>query len=94
MYLVRIHKVEEIEEAELDEMWGYVGSKENPRGLWHAIDHHSGKVLVDVFGNHEDAVFFELKKLLDPFGYHHVLYRWLGGLRTTFTGDPARGRQS
>ena len=66
--LVRIQKVEEGEEAELDEMWSYVGNKENQRWLWHAIDHHSGKVLAYVFGNHEDAVFLELKKLLEPFG--------------------------
>jgi IS1 family transposase/transposase-like protein len=66
--LVRIQKVEEGQEAELDEMWSYVGSKENQRWLWHAIDHHSGKVLAYVFGNHEDAVFLELKKLLEPFG--------------------------
>ena len=66
--LIIIHKVEEGEAAEFDEMWGYAGNKENPRGLWHAIDHHCGKVLADVFGNHEDAVFLELKKLLEPLG--------------------------
>ena len=31
--LVRIQKVEEGEEAELDEMWSYVGNKENQRWL-------------------------------------------------------------
>ena len=66
--LVKIQKVEESEEAELDEMWSYVGNKENQRWLWHAIDHHSGEILAYVFGNHEDAVFLELKKLLEPFG--------------------------
>ena len=66
--LVKIQKVEESEEAELDEMWSYVGNKENQRWLWHAIDHHRGEVLAYVFGNHEDAVFLELKKLLEPFG--------------------------
>jgi insertion element IS1 protein InsB len=30
--------------AELDEMWSYVARKSNPRWLWHAIDHHTGKV--------------------------------------------------
>src|SRR2546426_1940 len=33
-------------EAEMDEMWSFVGNKGNPRWLWHAIDHHTGKVLV------------------------------------------------
>ena len=31
--------------SDLDEMWSYVRSKANPRWLWHAIDHHTGKVL-------------------------------------------------
>ncbi len=36
--------------SELDEMWAYVAKKANPRWLWHAIDHHTGKVLAYVFG--------------------------------------------
>src|SRR5262249_8539595 len=32
-------------EAEMDEMWSFVRHKGNPRWLWHAIDHHTGKVL-------------------------------------------------
>ena len=35
-------------ESEIDEMWSYVGKKSNPRWLWHAIDHRSGKVLACV----------------------------------------------
>ena len=31
-------------EAEMDEMWSFVGNKSNPRWLWHAIDHHTGAV--------------------------------------------------
>jgi insertion element IS1 protein InsB len=27
-----------IKEAELDEMWSFVGKKKNQRWLWHAID--------------------------------------------------------
>ena len=49
-------------------MWSYMGSKDEPRWLWHAIDHKSGKVLAYVFGNHKDAVFLQLKALLEPFG--------------------------
>jgi len=44
-------------ESELDEMWSYV-TKENQRWLWHAIDHHSGKILAYVFGAYKDEVFF------------------------------------
>ena len=54
--------------SELDEMWSYVGKKVNPRWLWHAIDHHTGKVLAYVFGRRKDHVFLQLKALLEPFG--------------------------
>jgi insertion element IS1 protein InsB len=56
------------EEAEVDEMWSYVGKKQEPRWLWHAIDHRSGKVLTYVFGRRKDEVFLKLKTLLAPFG--------------------------
>jgi insertion element IS1 protein InsB len=56
------------EEAEVDEMWSYVGKKQEPRWLWHAIDHRSGKVLAYVFGRRKDEVFLKLKTLLAPFG--------------------------
>jgi insertion element IS1 protein InsB len=54
--------------SELDEMWSFVARKANPRWLWHAIDHHTGKVLAYVFGRRKDDVFLELKKRLEPFG--------------------------
>ena len=54
--------------SELDEMWSYVRCKANPRWLWHAIDHHTGKVLAYVFGRRQDDVFLQLKALLAPFG--------------------------
>jgi len=70
---VEIHKVEEeadvgIESAELDEMWSFVGSKKNPRWLWHGIDRSTGLVLAYVFGRRRDEVFLKLKELLEPFG--------------------------
>jgi insertion element IS1 protein InsB len=55
-------------EAEMGEMWSFVGHKGNPRWLWHALDHHTGKVLADVFGRRKDEVFLQLKALLEPFG--------------------------
>jgi insertion element IS1 protein InsB len=54
--------------AELDEMWSFVGTKKRARWLWHAIDHHTGRVLAYVVGTHKDAVFLKLKALLTPFG--------------------------
>ena len=56
------------EDAEMDEMWSFVGNKGNPRWLWHAIDHQTGAVLAYVFGRRKDAVFLQLKALLEPFG--------------------------
>jgi insertion element IS1 protein InsB len=46
--------IRRIEDAEVDEMWSYVGKKQEQRWLWHAIDHWSGKVLVYVFGRRKD----------------------------------------
>jgi insertion element IS1 protein InsB len=56
------------DEAEIDEMWSFVQRKKEPRWLWHAIDHRSGKVLAYVFGRRKDEVFVKLKALLEPFG--------------------------
>ena len=57
-----------VEAAEVDEMWSFVGKKQTPRWLWHALDHHTGKILAYVFGRREDQAFLELKALLAPLG--------------------------
>jgi len=59
--------VEEFCEAELDELWSFVGSKQNQRWLWVAIDHNTRVVLAFTFGKRKDVVFRKLKKLLEPF---------------------------
>ena len=56
------------DEAEVDEMWSFIGRKQDQRWLWHAIDHRSGRVLAYVFGRRQDDVFLKLKELLEPFG--------------------------
>lgn len=61
-------EVVRVDEAEVDEMWSFVGKKEYQRWLWHAIDHCSGQVLAYVLGEHKDEVFLKLKRLLEPFG--------------------------
>ena len=66
--LVEEEAPEGIEEAQLDEMWSYVGNKTNQRWLWHAIDRVTGQVLAYTFGQRKDEVFLQLKKLLEPFG--------------------------
>ena len=60
--------IERAGEAEMDEIWRFVGKKKEPRWLWHAIDHATGAVLAYVFGRRKDAVFLQLKALLEPFG--------------------------
>ena len=72
---VEVVKVEEYHrvtnnniEAELDEMWSYVGRKDHRRWLWHAIDGETGAVLAYVFGARKDHVFLKLKGLLEPVG--------------------------
>ncbi len=42
--IVETHQVQE-PEAELDEMWSYVGSKKKQCWSWHAIDHITGTIL-------------------------------------------------
>jgi insertion element IS1 protein InsB len=59
--------IQKVDEAEMDEMWSFVEHKGQQRWLWHAIDHQSGAVLAYVLGEHTDAVFLQLKKLLAPF---------------------------
>ena len=70
---VEIWRADELEvrrglSSELDEMGSNVLKKANPRWLWHAIDHHTGKVLAYVFGRRKDNVFLRLQQLLEPFG--------------------------
>ena len=58
----------EVEEAEMDEMWSFVGNKQQQRWLWHAIDHATGKVLAYVLASHKDQALVKLVNLLKPFG--------------------------
>ena len=54
--------------AAMDEMWGFIGKKKEPRWLWHAIAHGTGAILVYIFGHRKDEVSLKLKALLEPFG--------------------------
>ncbi len=57
-----------MKEAELDEMWSFVGRKKQPRWLWEALDHQTGRIVAYVFGRREDQALLRLKALLAPFG--------------------------
>jgi insertion element IS1 protein InsB len=60
--------LESVEEAEYDELWSFVRSKDQQRWLWYAIDHTTGKLLAYVFGDRKDGAFVHLKVLLQSFG--------------------------
>ena len=60
--------VRKVREAELDEMWSFVGCKQHPRWLWEALDHQTGRSLAYVFGRREDRALLQLKALLEPYG--------------------------
>ena len=62
---VVLHKVKE---AELDEMWSFVGGKKHPRWLWGALDHQTGRIVAYVFGRRADRALVRLKTLLAPLG--------------------------
>ena len=65
--IVKLCQWEDVE-AQADEMWSFVHSKQQQRWLWHAIDHDTGEVWADVLSNHQDTAFLELKSWLEPFG--------------------------
>ncbi|NJR60533.1 MAG: hypothetical protein HC769_17855 [Cyanobacteria bacterium CRU_2_1] len=44
--------VQRVKEAELDEIWSFVGSKKRQRWLWHAIDHTTGEVWSNRLSNY------------------------------------------
>jgi insertion element IS1 protein InsB len=57
-----------VEAAEGDAMWSFVGKKREPRWLWPALAHGTGKILAYVVGRRQDEMFLQLKALLEPFG--------------------------
>jgi insertion element IS1 protein InsB len=79
--------IQKVDEAEVDEMWSFVGHKKAPRWLWHAIDHCTGSVLAYVFGRRQDEVFVELKRLLEPFGITRYYTDHWGAYERHLTGE-------
>ena len=62
--------------VEMDEMWSYVGCKDNQRWLWHAVDRITGKMLAYVLGRRRDEVF--LSGIERAFGVcRQTLSAWL-----------------
>jgi insertion element IS1 protein InsB len=55
-------------------MWSFVGAKESARWLWHAIDHHTGRVLAYVVGTRKDAEFLKLRALRYPHEFIPIVF--------------------
>ena len=79
--------VRKVQEAELDEMWSFVGSKKQPRWLWGALVHQTGKILAYVFGRREDQALLQLKALLKPFGIRRYYTDGWGAYRRHLAPD-------
>ena len=79
--------IQRVEDAAVDEMWSYVGKKREPRWLWHAIDHRSGRVLAYVLGRRKDEVFLKLKALLEPFGITRYYTNYWGAYTRHLEAD-------
>lgn len=76
-------------------MWSYVGNEKNPRWLWHAIDHHTGKLLAYVIGHRQDEVFLKLQDLLKPFHITRFYTDYLGTYeRHIPAGQRVAGKQN
>ena len=66
---------------ELDEMWSFVGRKQQPRWLWEALDHQTGRIVAYTFGRRADRALLELKALLAPFGIRRFYTEGWGAYR-------------
>jgi len=55
-----------VREAELDEMWSFVGRKKHPRWLWEALDRQTGRRLDYAFGRREDRALPQLNPCSSP----------------------------
>lgn len=83
------------EEAAVDERWSFVGKKQAPRWLWHAIEHRSGQILAYVFGRRKDEVFLKRKALLAPFGItHYSTDSWGAYTRHLEAEEPQPGKRN
>jgi insertion element IS1 protein InsB len=80
--------IRKVEAAELDEMWSFVGSKKQPRWLWGALDHQTGRVVAYAFGRREDQALLALKALLAPLGIRRFFTDGWGAYRRHL--DPHR----
>ena len=53
----------QVDAAAREAMWSLVGSKSQQRGVWHAMEHHTGQLCASVFGTREDETFLQRQAL-------------------------------
>jgi insertion element IS1 protein InsB len=86
--------VRKVRAAELDEVWSFVGGKKQPRWLWGALEHQSGRILAYDFGRREDRALLQLKALLVPFGITRFYTDGWGAYRRHLAPDqPVVGKR-
>ena len=84
----------QVDAAEMDEMWSFVGSKSQQRWLWHAIDHHTGQILAYVWHTRGCNI-LKTERIISAVWHYTLLYGWLGGLspssrtKHTYSGETA-----
>ena len=65
-----------------------LGARNEPRWLWHAIDHRSGKVLAYVFGRRQDEVISEAQSAAGALWHHaHYYTDYWGAYRRHLEAD-------
>ena len=75
------------DEAQVDELWSFVGKQHEQRWLWQAIEHWSGRVWASGLGRRTDDVFWQLKALLEPLGITHDHPDYWGAYRRHRAAD-------
>jgi insertion element IS1 protein InsB len=77
--------------SELDERWSYVAQPAHPRGRWHTIEHHTGKVWAYGFGRRQEDVSLQLQQLLAPFGIPRFATDGWGAYERPRAAEPPQG---
>jgi IS1 family transposase/transposase-like protein len=83
-----------VSEAEIDEMWSFVGDKSRQYWLWRAVDHNMGEPLAFHFGTGEHKNLDALLELLKPFNINTVYSDDNSAYKSLITGrEVVRGKK-
>jgi hypothetical protein len=65
-----------VDEAEVDEMWSWVGKNTHQRGLWPAMAHRTGVVVASCMGDPAGRRLLTGQSVVRPMGHASWLHRW------------------